>query len=105
MGILGHAVGWPIVAGGSQQIADALGGYLRSLGGEIVVDERVTSIDDLPADRDVVLDVTPRQLVRIAGHKLPSGYRRRLEKYRYGPGVFKLDWALDRPIPWEAAEC
>jgi phytoene dehydrogenase-like protein len=105
LGVLGHTVGWPMPRGGSQRIADALGSYFRSLGGEIVTSVPVESIDDLPSARAVLLDVTPRQLIRIAGHRLPSGYRHRLEDYRYGPGVFKVDFALRSPIPWKASEC
>lgn len=100
-----HAVGWPMARGGSQKIADALAGYLRSLGGEIATNTRVDSLDQLPSARAVLFDVTPRQLLRIAGDGLPAGYRRALEHYRYGPGVFKIDWALDGPIPWKAKEC
>ena len=103
--LLGHAVGWPIPRGGSQAIADALGSYLRSLGGEIVTGRRVESIDELPPARAVLFDVTPRQLVRLVGHRFPSRYRRGLERYRYGAGVFKVDFALDGPVPWAAAEC
>jgi phytoene dehydrogenase-like protein len=105
IGILGHAVGWPLPRGGSQRIADALACYLRSLGGEVVTGVRVQSLDELPPARAVLCDVTPRQLLRIAGQRLPAGYRRRLAGYRYGPGVFKVDWALDGPIPWQAVEC
>ena len=97
-----HAVGWPIPRGGSQAIADALSGYLRSLGGEIRTGSRV---EKLP-DSDVVLcDITPRQLLAIGGERLPEGFRRALASYRYGPGVYKLDWALDAPIPWRASAC
>lgn len=105
LGVLGHKVGWPMPRGGSQKIADALASYLRSLGGEIATDREIKTLDELPSSRAVFLDVTPRQLLRIAGDRLPAGYRRRLEKYRYGPGVFKVDWALDGTIPWKAKEC
>ena len=107
LGASGHAVGWPMARGGSYKIAEALARYLRSLGGEIVTGRRVESVDapSLPSHRAILFDVTPRQLLRIAGDCLPSGYRRALERYRYGPGVFKLDWALDGPIPWRAKEC
>jgi phytoene dehydrogenase-like protein len=105
LGALGHAVGWPLPRGGSQQIADALAAHLRSLGGEIVTGAMVDSVDELPQARSILLDVTPRQLLKMAGHRLPGRYRRRLERYRYGPGVFKLDAALDGPIPWRAAAC
>ena len=103
--LLGHAVGWPIPRGGSQAIADALASYLRSLGGEIVTGRRVESIDELPSARAMLFDVTPRQLVRLAGHRFPARYRRALERYRYGAGVFKVDFALDGPVPWTAAAC
>jgi phytoene dehydrogenase-like protein len=103
--IAAHAVGWPVVRGGSQRLADAMAAYLRSLGGEIVTDMRVESLDALPESRAVLCDVTPRQLLRIAGHRMPSSYGRRLERYRYGPGVFKVDWALSEPVPWRASAC
>ena len=96
----GHAVGWPAARGGSQRIADALVSYLRSLGGTVETGRRVTSLGHLPPARAVLFDLTPRQVVAIAGDRLPSGYRRRLARFRYGPGVFKVDWALDGPIPW-----
>lgn len=105
LAMLGHAVGWPLSRGGSQQITDNLAGYLRSLGGEIVTGTRVTSLEQLPAARTILLDVTPRQVIAIAGGRLPSRYRRQLARYRYGPGAFKVDWALDGPIPWRAKEC
>ena len=105
LGLLGHAVGWPFPSGGSQRLADGLAAHLRSLGGEVETGTRVESLADLGDASTVLLDVTPRQLVAIAGSALPAGYRRRLERYRYGPGVFKVDWALDAPIPWQAKEC
>ena len=101
----GHAVGWPIPQGGAQSISDALASYLRALGGEIVTSNRVQSLDDLPPARAVLLDLTPRQILGIADKRLPPGYRRKLEGYRYGPGAFKMDWALDGPIPWRAPDC
>ncbi len=91
--------------GGSQKIANALASYMRSLGGEIVTGTRVDSVDELPPSRVVLCDVTPRQMLRLAGHRLPDGYRRKLARYRYGPAAFKIDWALEGPIPWKAAEC
>ena len=103
--VAAHAVGWPVVRGGSQRLADALASYLRSLGGEIVTDTRVDSLAQLPASRLVLADVTPRQFLRIAGDQAPGRYRRRLARYRYGPGVFKMDWALNAPVPWRAREC
>jgi phytoene dehydrogenase-like protein len=105
LGMLGHAAGWPLARGGSQAIADALVAHLRELGGEVETGRRVTSLAELGDVRTILLDVTPRQLLAIAGDRLPSGYRRRLEGYRYGPGVFKLDWALDAPIPWRSPAC
>ena len=105
LGISGHAVGWPVARGGAQKISEALASYLKSLGGEIVTGAPVESIDELPDARAVLFDVTPRQLLRIAGSRLPDGYGRRLRGYRYGAGVFKVDWALDGPVPWKAPEC
>jgi phytoene dehydrogenase-like protein len=105
LGLTGHAVGWPLPRGGSQAIADALASYLRSLGGEITTGAPVESLAELSGARTVLCDVTPRQFLRLAGSRLDGRYRRALERYRYGPGVFKLDWALSAPIPWEAAEC
>jgi phytoene dehydrogenase-like protein len=103
--ITAHSVGWPVAAGGSQRLADALAAHLRKLGGEIVSGTRIHSLSELPPSRAVLCDVTPRQIVQLAGDKLPATYRRRLGKYRYGPGVFKMDFALDAPVPWRAAEC
>jgi phytoene dehydrogenase-like protein len=105
LGITAHAVGWPLPRGGSQKIADSLVASLRSAGGEVVTNFRVTALDRLPASRVVLCDLTPRQFLRLAGDQLTPAYRRRLERYRYGPGVFKVDWALSAPIPWQAAEC
>ena len=97
-----HAYGWPVVRGGTQRLADALAAELRALGGEIVTGHPVTSLDELPAARAILFDTTPRALVSIAGSALKGGYRRRLAGFRYGPGVVKVDWALDGPIPWTA---
>lgn len=98
--LLAHAVGWPVAAGGSQRIADALVAELTGLGGEIVTDHEVTALADLPPARSVLLDVTPRQLLALGGDRIPARYRRTLHRYRYGPGVFKIDWALSGPVPW-----
>ena len=100
-----HLAGWPLARGGSQRFADALADYLRSLGGDIQTGARVASLEQLPSTRAVLLDVTPRQVVEIAGDRLPERYRRRLERFRYGAGAFKLDYAIEGPIPWRAAEC
>jgi len=105
LGITGHTVGWPIPRGGAQKITDALVSYFRSLGGEIVTGMRVESLDALPPTRAILCDITPRQLLRIAGSSLPPAYRRKLERYRYGVAAFKIDWALTGPIPWTAAAC
>ncbi|HTV40661.1 MAG TPA: NAD(P)/FAD-dependent oxidoreductase [Candidatus Sulfotelmatobacter sp.] len=105
LGMTGHAVGWPMPRGGAQQIANALAAYLKSLSGEIVTGWRVENIQELPKSHVVLLDLTPRQLLPLFREKLPSGYRRRLEHFSYGPGVFKMDFALDGPIPWTAEVC
>jgi len=99
-----HAVGWPVARSGSQAIAQALAAYFESLGGEITTGTMITDLDELPPARMKLFDITPRQLLKIAGDRLPQRYRRQLESYRYGPGVFKVDWALDGPIPWLAED-
>jgi phytoene dehydrogenase-like protein len=99
-----HRVGWPVARGGSQAVADALASHLRSLAGEIETGRWVESLDELEGFGVALLDLTPRQLLRLAGSRLPDRYARRLARYRYGPGVFKLDWALDGPIPWAVPE-
>jgi phytoene dehydrogenase-like protein len=101
----GHVAGWPVARGGSGAITHALAAYLRTLRGEIRTGHRISSMRDVPASRAVLFDVTPRQLMRIAADDLPTRYLRRLSRFRYGPGVFKVDWALDGPIPWRAADC
>lgn len=105
LGILGHKVGWVIPEGGSQSIADALGSYFKSLGGEIVVNHPISSMNDLPYAQAYFFNTSPQHLAQIAGDRLPNNYTRRLNKFRHGPGVFKIDWALDAPIPWKFPEC
>jgi phytoene dehydrogenase-like protein len=105
LALAGHADGWPLARGGSGSIARALAGYLRSLGGEILTNSTVRSLSDLPPAKTVFFNVTPRQLLQIAGDRLPPGYRKRLQRYLYGLGVFKLDWALSEPIPWKDPAC
>ena len=105
LGMLAHAVGWPIARGGTQRVADALVGYLGSLGGQTNTSMYVTSLSELPRHRAALLDLTPRQVLGIEGTELPKRYRRQLARYRYGPGVFKVDWALETPIPWTAEAC
>ncbi len=101
LALLGHHVGWPVARGGSVAITEALVRRLRELGGEVVCESPVRSLTDLPPAGAVLLDLTPRQVLAVAGDKLPPGYARKLAGYRYGPGVFKLDWALDGPVPWK----
>jgi phytoene dehydrogenase-like protein len=105
LAVAGHAAGWPFARGGSQQLTAALVRYLESLGGRVITNCYVESLEQLPPARAILLDVTPRQLIRMAGAKLPGSYRRNLEHFEYGPGVYKLDWALHQPVPWRAQEC
>jgi len=105
LAVAGHAKGWPFARGGSQQLTSAMVRYLESLGGKVITKCRVNSLGQLPPVRATLLDFGPRQLVGMAGEKLPASYRRKLERYQYGPGVYKMDWALHQPVPWRAAEC
>jgi len=105
MGAAGHAVGWPIPRGGAQSISDALSGVLSSLGGRIVTGSRVSTLEELGPQDLILCDVTPRQFLALAENRLPKSFRRSLQQYRYGPGVFKVDWAMREPIPWKAKEC
>ncbi|MCB9765922.1 MAG: NAD(P)/FAD-dependent oxidoreductase [Alphaproteobacteria bacterium] len=100
LGVAGHAVGWPMPRGGAQALSDALASLLRSLGGEIVTGHRVERLDALPTRGPVLFDTAPRAMLAIAGDALPDGYARRVRRFRHGPGVFKVDWALAEPIPW-----
>ena len=103
--IQGHRKGWPMARGGSQQIADALLAYFLSIGGKCQTSFHVSSLAQLPGCHAIVFDLTPRQLLQIAGHRFSGLYRKQLEKYRYGMGVFKVDWALDAPIPFSQELC
>ena len=105
LNVMAHVAGWVAPRGGAQRLSDALAAHLQSLGGEIVTGADVKSIDELPAARAILCDLSPRPLLRIAGHRFPAWYRRKLERYRYGMGAFKVDWALDGPIPWRADDC
>ena len=105
LGTMAHLVGWVMPRGGSQKLTDALVAHLATLGGEVIANHRVTSLDQLPPARAVLCDLSPRPFLRVAGRRLPADYRRVLERYRYGMGVFKVDWALRGPIPWRAADC
>jgi phytoene dehydrogenase-like protein len=105
LGMLGHHVGWPFPAGGSQAIANGLASYLQTLGGTIATGVTVRTLSDLPAARCTLFDCSPRDVLAICGTTLPASYRSRLERYRYGPGAFKVDYALDGPIPWLDEAC
>lgn len=105
LALAGHAVGWPLARGGSQAIIDALVAHLRELGGELECGRPVTRLSELPRARAYVLDLSARHLSTLAGDRLPAGYLRRLAAFRYGPGVYKLDWALRAPIPWRDPAC
>ena len=100
-----HTTGWSIPEGGTQRITDALSSYLIKLGGDIITNNEVHSLDQLPPYEILMLDITPNQFMNMAKKHLPCSYKRRLNNYKYGPGVFKLDWILDGPIPWKAKEC
>ncbi|MDX6204965.1 MAG: hypothetical protein QOF39_1022 [Frankiales bacterium] len=101
--MLAHSVGWPVVEGGSQVLADAMAQILLDLGGEIVTGHEVRSLAELPKARATLLDIGPSQLLRLAGNSLPASYQRALRRFRYGPGVFKVDFALSGPVPWANA--
>ena len=101
LGLAGHAVGWPIPRGGSQQIANALASHLRELGGKIEINQPVENLNDLPKSRAILLDVSVWEFLRIASGQLPSAYRRRLESFQHGPGIFKIDYALSEPDSME----
>lgn len=105
LGVLAHTAGWPVAKGGSRQLATALVALLESLGGRVECGHEVQSLTDLPSVDATLLDLTPRQVITIAGDQLPNRYARQLSSFRYGPGVFKMDWALDGPIPWASPQC
>jgi phytoene dehydrogenase-like protein len=105
LAVAGHGAGWPFARGGSQKIAEALAEDLRQHGGSILTGSPVRSLTGFAGSVATILDLTPRQVLALAGDRLPPGFRRQLAAYRYGPGVFKLDWALAQPIPWIAREC
>lgn len=103
--LLAHAVRWPMARGGSQRITEAMAAYLRELGGEVITNYLVTDWAQLPQAKNVLFNLSPRQVLGIAGNQFPENYRKALSRFRYGPGVFKVDYALDAPIPWTAKEC
>jgi phytoene dehydrogenase-like protein len=105
LGVAAHAVGWPVAAGGSRVIVEAMARIFDEHGGEVVLGQRITSFDQLPRARAYLFDVTPRQLLHIAGGELGASYRSRLRRFRYGPGVCKVDWALSGPVPWLDERC
>ncbi|MBN2232701.1 MAG: NAD(P)/FAD-dependent oxidoreductase [Deltaproteobacteria bacterium] len=105
LGAAAHAVGWPLVAGGSQNLADALAACVRAAGGDIVRDHPVRAAADIPPARAVLFDISPRHLLGLAGDRFPLSYRQALRRFRHGPGVFKVDWALSGPIPWRNGAC
>jgi phytoene dehydrogenase-like protein len=105
LGATGHCVGWPIPRGGARAVSNALAAYFAELGGEIVTGKRVDSMKDIPAVGATLFDVTPRQLLVITGESFPSRFKRKLQQFRYGPSVFKMDWALSGPVPWQAPAC
>jgi phytoene dehydrogenase-like protein len=105
LGMLGHAVGWPIPKGGSQAIADALAGYLKSLGGEIFTSHEITNLAELPKAKAIFLDTTPTQFIDLAAGQLPSSYINAINRFRYGTGVFKIDYALSETVPWKDKQC
>jgi len=105
LGISAHAAGWPIAEGGSGKIAAALLKKFTALEGQVIQGRRVESIDEFQDAKAILCDLTPRQLYKVAGHRLPYAYQRKIQNYQYGPGVYKVDWALSGPIPWKAKEC
>ena len=105
MAVPAHAVGWPIARGGSQSLTNALCGYLATFGAKVKTSSRVESLASISQYELILCDVTPRQLLSMAGHRLSDPYKRQLKRFRYGPGVFKVDYALSDPIPWKASEC
>jgi phytoene dehydrogenase-like protein len=105
LGVLAHTVGWPVVAGGSARIVDALTDELHAAGGRLHTGTWIGDLAELPRARVTLLDVAPRQLLDLAPGRLPARYGRALRRYEYGPGIFKMDWALSGPVPWEAQAC
>jgi phytoene dehydrogenase-like protein len=105
LAIVGHAYGWPIPRGGSQSIVQALLSCLKQADCQLITGRSIASIDELPSSPLLLFDVTPQQLIKICGSQLPASYRKLMSRFEYGPGIFKLDWALSGPVPWLAAEC
>jgi phytoene dehydrogenase-like protein len=105
MAIPAHAVGWPVPRGGAQSLTNALCGYLEKLGGKVKTSSPVVTLAELPKYDRYLCDLTPRQLLAVAGDRLSQSYKRALQRFRYGPGAFKVDFALSSPIPWKASDC
>lgn len=105
LGSSAHAVGWPVAKGGSFAITNSLAKLFKSIGGTIVTDHEVKILDDIPSSKTILFDLTPQQINNIAGDKLPNKYKSGLKEYQYGPGTFKIDWALSEPVPWENEAC
>jgi len=105
LNIAAHAVGWPMPEGGAQKLSNSLGEYFMHLNGEIVTKCNINSLEELPVSRLILCDLMPQQVSRLAGHLLPTAYKKQLENYKYGPGSFKMDWALNGPIPWNNPDC
>lgn len=100
-----HAAGWPVAKGGSHSITHAMAAYFESLGGEVETGNEITSAEELPESKAVLFDLTPKQIAGIAGKKLPDTFRKKLQKFKYGPGAFKMDFALSEPVPWANEQC
>ncbi len=105
LGAAGHAVGWPLAKGGSQQVAEALRKHFVEMGGEVQTGWEIHSLAELPPSKLILLDITPKQLAAIAGNRLSENKKTKLTQHRYGPGVFKMDWVLDGAVPWKAQDC
>lgn len=105
LGIAAHTVGWPFPKGGASGISESMVRYLESLGGSVELNHPITDLAEVLTNDAILCDLTPRQFARIASGHIPTSYERRLNRFRYGPGVFKVDWALSQPIPWTAKEC
>jgi phytoene dehydrogenase-like protein len=105
LGVLAHAVGWPVVEGGSARITDALTRELAATGGKLHTGHWVGDLGELPQTKVKLLDITPHQLLQLAGKRLPARYGKAMRRFRYGPGIFKMDWALSGPVPWQAEAC
>jgi phytoene dehydrogenase-like protein len=105
LAVAAHIAGWPLPRGGSQKIPDALSRYLYELGGQIITDRKIESLEEVQPYSLLLMDLTPEQIIRIAGNHMPESYTNQLKQYRYGPGVFKIDWILSETIPWKAWEC